>query len=571
MNPVSVIAGAVLNSLWQAAALALLVRIGATRLNAATRHLIWWITLAAIVLLPCVPRIALHESSTPEPSIPAHSLPARVAPPFTPPLLEAPVTITDHPRSNWPIVLFVAWTTVLAWRAGRLAREYFQLRGMKSRATVWTYPLPPIRRRTLLLLSDELSSPIAAGFRKPCVILPDSLPGQLRADELDHVLLHEAAHFVRYDDWTNLVARVLDAFLALHPVAWWVLRQIEREREIACDDWVVARTGAAHSYAESLTHIAELKLQATSPALATGILVPRSRLRARIEMLLRRGRSFSAVATRLPLAATAVTLAALAGAGTFLPHWIAFAQRLEFEVASVRRNTANGPVDLGPRRSGDLVIMHNIQPYTAIYYAWHLHGNYQMVGYHRLPEGWNWYDIDARAGRPATDDEIRQMFQSLLEDRFKLQVHRETREIPEYELVLARGKPKLRPSDSQELMNVTIEERTFPTRPGRCGTSLWHDGAHMVCHSAPMDAIVAELSGHMHAPIVDRTGLAGTYDFHVRFIPENARPGVYSSDPSDPGATLPQALQEDLGFKLEKGKGPIEVLVIDHMEKPTEN
>src|SRR5262249_14258542 len=153
----------------------------------------------------------------------------------------------------------------------------------------------------------------------------------------------------------------------------------------------------------------------------------RSRVLMRIQMLLQRGRKFSPFAARAPLAVSAVVIIGFAVAGALAPHWIAFAQRLEFEVASVKRNPANCPTHVAQRRSGDVVMMHNTQPYSIIYYAYHLSGSYQVEGYTRLPEGWNWFDIDARARRDATDDEIRLMFQTLLSDRFKLRVHRQTK------------------------------------------------------------------------------------------------------------------------------------------------
>lgn len=87
------------------------------------------------------------------------------------------------------------------------------------------------------------------------------------------------------------------------------------------------------------------------------------------------------------------------------------AGKLEFEVASVKRNTANGPSDMrGPRRSGDSVVMHNTQLHSVIFYAYHLNGNYQMASFTPLPDGWNWYDIEARATASATDDQVRLMF-----------------------------------------------------------------------------------------------------------------------------------------------------------------
>jgi len=161
--------------------------------------------------------------------------------------------------------------------------------------------------------------------------------------------------------------------------------------------------------------------------------------------------------------------------------------------------------DFTPRRSGDLLIMHNTRPYSVIYYAYHLNGNYEMEGYSDLlPDGWNWYDIDARAPAGSTDDQIRLMFQSLLADRFKLKVHRVTRQVPEFELLIDKGKAKLLSAQGGPF-ELRIEGKTFAQPAGTCGTSLWREGAHLVCHAATMEKIVASVSSQLHAP-VDRHG-----------------------------------------------------------------
>jgi uncharacterized protein (TIGR03435 family) len=557
---------AVLNSLWQASAVAVLVRLAIARLNAATRHVIWWIALAAIVALPFVPPISLHDPPPPPPPAAVRSAPIHVAPPFVAPQLDAPVTVTEVRRPVWSFALLGVF---FLYRVVRLARDYYLFRGMKRRSTMWTHPLPALRRTAVPLLSTEIFSPIAVGFLHPAVILPADLPAQLTPVELNDVLLHECAHLARYDDWTNLIARALGTVLALHPVAWWVLRRIDRERELACDDWVVAHTGAPRAYAAHLARVVELRLQ-PAPALATGIFTNRSRLRCRIEILLRSGRVFSTAAARIPLVAAAMALVILVLAGALAPHWIAFAQRLEFAVASVKVHPGPGQIDSAPHRSGDLVTMHNTRVYTALYWAWHLHGAYQVVGYPDTAVGMEWYDFDARIGRDATDDEVRLMMQSLLEDRFKLKVHHETREVPEFELTMPKGKHKLKPSDSKEPLSVTIENRTYPQRAGRCDTTLWLDGAHMVCHSAPIEQIAATLGAQLRSPVADRTGISGTYDLHIRFARTNGKVPA-EADPDNPPPTLEQAVQEELGLKLEKGKGAVEVLVIDHLEKPSGN
>jgi uncharacterized protein (TIGR03435 family) len=213
-------------------------------------------------------------------------------------------------------------------------------------------------------------------------------------------------------------------------------------------------------------------------------------------------------------------------------------------------------------------MFHNTQPVSLVYYAYHLNANYELVGYLRPPDSWSWVDVEARAGADATDDEVRLMMQSLLEDRFKLKVHREMRNVPAYELSLTGARAKLTPFQEGAMKPVVIEGRTMnPPPQGVCGTSLWNDGAHLVCHAVGMDKIIASVSGELQGPVADRTGLTGTYDLHLIYLPERTR----LNPDQQPGPSLEESLQHDLGLTLKKGTAPIEVLVIDHMEKPSEN
>jgi beta-lactamase regulating signal transducer with metallopeptidase domain len=115
-----------------------------------------------------------------------------------------------------------------------------------------------VSRKARLLLSSEVASPMAVGYMRPAIVLPENLLARLSPEEREHVLLHELAHIARYDDWTKLVSRFINALLGLHPIAAFVLSQIEKERELACDDWVVASMGDARAYAASLAHVFEL-------------------------------------------------------------------------------------------------------------------------------------------------------------------------------------------------------------------------------------------------------------------------------------------------------------------------
>ena len=237
---------------------------------------------------------------------------------------------------DWPAGVFAAWSVVSVLLLVRIVWSYRYLRRIKRRAR----PAPPelrrdfdawlftcgIPRKVRLLVSNDLRSPLAAGFLHPAVILPEALLNQFTTSDLDHVLLHELAHIARRDDWTNLAARLAGAVLALHPVAAWVLNRIHREREIACDDWVVGNLGDARPYAASLARLFEVCRAQRGALLATGMAESASHLGYRIEMLLRRGREFAPRRSPLRVAGMVLALLALVAAGARMPRWIVFSR-----------------------------------------------------------------------------------------------------------------------------------------------------------------------------------------------------------------------------------------------------
>lgn len=106
-------------------------------------------------------------------------------------------------------------------------------------------------------MSDQVQVPTAIGFSKPAVVVPAWLLQEVGTAELKQVLFHELTHLRRRDDWTNLVQKLVKAVLFFHPSVWWIEAKLSLEREMACDDAVLARTSNAHDYAECLTKMAE--------------------------------------------------------------------------------------------------------------------------------------------------------------------------------------------------------------------------------------------------------------------------------------------------------------------------
>lgn len=236
------------------------------------------------------------------------------------------------------------------------------------------------------------------------------------------------------------------------------------------------------------------------------------------------------------------------------------AGRPSFEVASVKRNTADEFPDFTPRRSGDRITMHSIRLASVVIYAYHLANgrattSYQLAGNLQLPEGWDVYDIDAIAPGSPNDDDLRLMFQILLEDRFKLKAHREIRELPMYDLVIAKNGPRLKATGPDR--KVIAEKRPVDSEPGV---------SHLVGRGTSIEQLVSALSGRLDTPVRNLTGLTGgAFDYNVPF----ARDGNLSVATS--AANLITAIEEELGLKLKGSKGPVEVLVVDHVEKPSEN
>lgn len=328
----------VLNSLWIALALALAAWTLARclpRTNAATRHVLWWTVLAVLLILPIR---GLDRSVSRNAPVMVRSAgpatPTAVFTPALPPSRQAvfPVRI---PAGGWLRLAVGLWLLFAFVHFCRIAWSFLYLRAIKRKAHAapqaigdrFNYWIAAcgIHRPVRLLVSDRIASPMATGFSHPAVILPAALLAQFREPELDHVLLHELAHVDRRDDWTNLAALCVGAVAGLHPVAAWVLRQVARERELACDDWVVSRTGEARPYAASLARLFDL-CRARRMMLATGMADHGSQLGERIEVLLDGGRQFTARASLVRVALTAMALLALVAAGAHAPRWIVLAQ-----------------------------------------------------------------------------------------------------------------------------------------------------------------------------------------------------------------------------------------------------
>ncbi len=153
-----------------------------------------------------------------------------------------------------------------------------------------------IRRSIQLMTSSKINAPVSLGFIRPMILIPNTLIAQLTPEELNYVLLHEIAHLKRRDDWAKLLQKLIRTFLFFHPGVWWIDRQLDLEREVACDDWVAQLTNQRRSYASCLLRLAEIGLHHGKASVQLGLMMA-SKIEVRIKKLINAKRFIS---TELP-------------------------------------------------------------------------------------------------------------------------------------------------------------------------------------------------------------------------------------------------------------------------------
>lgn len=239
-----------------------------------TSFIVWFSTLLATALLPLVD---MHSSSgAGEVSAP-----------------HAVFTIS----TSWALYLFLAWAVIAFAGLVRVAFATLQVRKLRASAVEVEpdqidsslHALMTEARRSrpvALMVSSELEVPTAIGFYKPAIILPQWLLESTPAEELKYILLHELTHLRRRDDWTNLAQKVLKAVLFFLPSVWWIERKLSLDREMACDDAVLACAGSPRGYAECLARVAERSFLRRQIALAQAAVGRVRQLTTRVAMIL---------------------------------------------------------------------------------------------------------------------------------------------------------------------------------------------------------------------------------------------------------------------------------------------
>ncbi|HZZ41238.1 MAG TPA: M56 family metallopeptidase [Acidobacteriaceae bacterium] len=212
------------------------------RQNSSTRFAIWLVALAGVAGLPFLGAIRNGASVLPQ--------------------THPEITLSPF----WAAAFLLLWIPITLLALARLVAGIWQVRRIRrSCSEVSLADLDPLLRQLFadlnrpvrLLISDRARVPAALGFRHPAVVLPAWSLHDLPADQLRHILIHELAHIRRHDDWTNLLQKVTRAIFFFHPAVWWIDARLSLEREMACDEAVLAATGNPRAYAGCLIDLIE--------------------------------------------------------------------------------------------------------------------------------------------------------------------------------------------------------------------------------------------------------------------------------------------------------------------------
>jgi uncharacterized protein (TIGR03435 family) len=252
---------------------------------------------------------------------------------------------------------------------------------------------------------------------------------------------------------------------------------------------------------------------------------------------------------------------------------------LAFDVVSIKANKSNGhDYTMELPAGGDGVVITNVNLYAIVRFAYDFYRQDLISGVPAWAETER-YDIQAKvagtdvaAWRGMKDSERRLMLQAVLTERFGLKAHWESREVGVHALVVAKGGPKIRESKPGETGELTDAN-------GKPVQGILHTGpGQETAQGASMAELALELSDYTGRQVIDKTGLAGVYDFKLQFTPEPGFGPEYRRQrqqaaplPEFTGPTIFTAVQEQLGLKLEAAKLPVNGLAIDHLERPAGN
>lgn len=414
-----------------------------------------------------------------------------------------------------------------------------------------------------VIACPTLVEPGVFGMVRPVLLLPDGIADRLTPAQMQSIVAHELCHVRHRDNLTSALHMIVEALFWFHPLVWWIGTRLVAERERACDEEVLRMGNEPQVYAEGILKVCQFYLESPSACMAG---VTGSNLKKRIEEIMTQhvsvkldfARKVLLVAMGLAAVAGPVAIGLLHAPRTYAQTQSGTAAQPSFEVASIKPSAPGGRGMQMMMAPGGRFTAKNVTIRVLIQQAYNVR-DFQISG------GPSWltsehYDLAAKAEgeEQIKPEQLRLMVRTLLADRCKLVFHRDTKELPIYALVIGKNGPKLQEGQGQGPM----------LRMGR-GT--------LTAQKVPMELFANNLAMQVGRTVIDKTGLKGEYDFKLEWTPDVSQPpapresGEATAPPDPGGPSIFTALQEQLGLKLESQKGPVEILIIDSIEKPSEN
>ena len=618
------------NHLWQSTLFGFavwLIILTLRKNRAAVRHRLW---LAASVkflvpfsLLAVVGGHFQWRTVSAAPSLPVSIMIESISQPFSAsvPSVVPPETIAAPQSSRFPFVLAAIWICGVAASLFRWLIGWWQVRRAVRLAAPSNLDAP-----VRVLYGPERFEPGVFGIVKPIILLPESVGLQLSPTQMEAVLAHELCHVRRRDNLAMAIHMVVESLFWFHPLVWFIRLRLLEEQELACDEEVLRLGVEPTVYAESLLNVCEFYVE---PPLTFVSGISGTDLKKRVRRIMQNHIGKNLNGWR-KLALTAAGIAALAmpviaGMMTTSQTHARPADTPKWEAVSVKpcgpssvspgQRGGGGQGDGPPLRfSADRMTLRCVNVRNLIKSAYKTYldeanmpgppaKDFVLLAGVNGPEktpierGPAWmdserYSIEAKAER-AVDRDMMQgpMLQIILEDRFQLKTHWETGERPVYALTVAKGGPKLKPFKEGSCTPLPAFDVSSPPQPppqlpqGQKYCS-WGGGVMgLVATNVRIDAeggTIDQFSKGMlnlfvDRWIVDRTGLTGKFDIHLEYAMPDEFRQRYAERTGRPLSEIPEtptifdALQEQLGLKLESTKGPTEILVVDRIERPSPN
>jgi bla regulator protein blaR1 len=424
--------------------------------------------------------------------------------------------------------------------------------------------------------SSTLLEPGVFGIFRPILLLPEGIFDRLTSAQLQAVIAHELCH-VRHRD--NLVASIhmfVETVFWFHPLVWWIGKRMVEERERACDEEVLREFGEPKVYAEGILNVCKLYVE--SPLTCASGVTGGSNLKRRIEEIMA-----NRIGLRLNFAKKAA-LAATVTAALAMPIVVGMMHAQSSDAASPRFEVASIKVSKDPAPGGNIEVTAGRFRGKDLALQWLILTAYRIKSGNLSGDLPNWtiserYDVDAKTEDASSEDRILLALQTLLQDRFKLRLHREMKEQPVYFLTIGKNGIKMPPGSCVPVKKDFPNECWSQGGDGLIHTLDWRGVSMSDPAGIAYRSLAAQLSSIVKRPVIDKTGLTGTFDVHLRWARDPEPTGIRPPDdsaaptpsPEPAGPSIFDAMQEQLGLKLESGRGPVEYLIVDHVERPSAN